>query len=597
MLLVSNQAFRMPQTAPLMQPMNFDFGNSCIVVNEEQTAEETGIRDVRRVDATEPFRVISWPRSGQSDALLDRKHIATTILQQQSRAGVPSNEFWTVIGSKNGNGGDNNSSDNMYNKNNQLLCETQKRENADDGLDINSFRSTKEAWNNIDRLKVAALTYMLATAAREFVCAEKIDSNADAAVYYLPHNKFDLISAAGSRLAYERELAAFNTQTQALLSQTFKIVLQVLLRSFAPQNETRFDRAVLRFVTDVDEAYYAVKAAFDYSTRHTALARQYVYSALYDGQLLNFENAALDLQLCASLAAPQLHSLTSAPQLATGNNSNENNAANAQQDLLTHTLRDIEIRTEQIFAKHALFNQLLKQCTIGGEDSNESDVERCQKTMAAATQRLCELAHEHGSVWHFLRQPFVHMANENKSLHKATSLCCIALTNNTALQADALQQLDRCGFFDDQLLVGSVLDSGCIQYIGDARARAFLLEKVLQHYDSLGSLIGDNSANAMLLGTTTARKEMIVQRILWLLFLASGLLTRKAQKQLASDANQEFQENGLLLLQSIYNWLALESGLPLQAYHKTIHNFLLRHNQFRLALASQRQMSQYIQTT
>jgi hypothetical protein len=58
-----------------------------------------------------------------------------------------------------------------------------------------------------------------------------------------------------------------------------------------------------------------------------------------------------------------------------------------------------------------------------------------------------------------------------------------------------------------------------------------------------------------------------------------------------SGDDAEFTRNGIALLERVYVWLrqTYQKSKPLlQARHKTIHNFLLRHKQYYFTMQAQR---------
>jgi hypothetical protein len=303
------------------------------------------------------------------------------------------------------------------------------------------------------------------------------------------------------------------------LVAAFKTILQVLLKGF--DVGTRFDRTVLQFVSAIDQQQFAASAQFTYSEHHVALARQYVYSALYDGQLLTFDSPSLE-NVCLS------RSVETAIETATINvNTQQHIVEQATESMekrpakpvVEQTLDSIEQKTMQVFQQHALLNRLITSCEKPQGDSVKQIV-----------QQLVYLANDQ-TVWAMLRSPPLNYGSV-KNVSKATRLCCAALTHTDAADGgETLQQLDRCGLFDDPLLLASILDSGCLEHVERRQVRNFLMNKLNQL---------DEQQFDELIGTDKDEQDKsTIKHILWLAFIAAAPLTRdecKAMRVKEDDA-------------------------------------------------------------
>ena len=426
---------------------------------------------------------------------------------------------------------------------------------------------TQPIISELDRLVVGALTTMLAHATLLFTCPSMVPTNV-----YLPHTIFDLESAIANRASLDRELAAFRNHTQQYLVAAFKTILQVLLKGF--DVGTRFDRTVLQFVSAIDQQQFAASAQFTYSDHHVALARQYVYSALYDGQLLTFDSASLDNVCLSRSVEPAIETVTI--NVKTHQHVVQERPA---KPVVEQTLDSIERKTMQVFQQHALLNRLITSCEKPQGDSVKQIV-----------QQLVYLANDQ-TVWAMLRSPPLNYGSV-KNVSKATRLCCAALTHTDAAAGETLQQLDRCGLFDDPLLLVAILDSGCLEHVEHRQVRNFLMNKLNQlDEQQVDELIGTDKDE---------QDKSTVKHILWLAFIAAAPLSRdecKAMRVKEDDA--ELTSNAVAMLANIYRWLEqnCETSTLLQARHKTVHNFLLRHRQYYLALVAQRRFQSIVPKT
>lgn len=420
----------------------------------------------------------------------------------------------------------------------------------------------------LDRLVVAALTAALSRATFvHFARFADIGANvAEIAKVELEHTPlptttFDFQSATQQPLAFQRDLASFRNYTQQHLIAIFKIILYVLLSRFSG-DEPRFDQIVLQFV-----ATSPIDAPFTHADYHASLARRYVYSALYDGQLLRFTGtktvtAPTELGTVSNATPP-----TMSTQLGVTAGRQQRKEKNAVKKIFT----SIETRTAQVLQQHKLFNQLIEVC----KETNRQHISAT--TMTQTIAQLQTLAGQ-STVWPSLLKMSL-LTQDAKNRLKASRLCCLALTNVAAHSGtNCLTLLETCGFFDDPALLAAVLDSGCLQLLTNRSARLFLLQKLKTHLTSLLTL-------------DTADDQLVLKRILWVLFVAANPLTRSEQKSMHiedADVKQDTRhtECAIEIMAAICEWLTAVAAtrFDIEKTLNVLQQFLLRHRQYRLAL-------------
>lgn len=459
--------------------------------------------------------------------------IARQMLRNKQSA---ESELWPVI-------------DNNVNKNVQ-----QPQEPLREAIQASLFAQAPVT-SDVDRLKVATLIALLADeTAKRFATEKQI-------VFLTPQTVFDFQTLSKTPRLLSREITVLKNRAQKQLINVFESIISRLLAGF--EEETRYDRLVLQFVAHFNDFV----TNFTFTEQQALLARQYVYSALYDGQLLQFDEPVEILQIDDNQ----------------GIESSESTSDKLNGTTVEHILMDVDRKTTQIFQQHKILNKLIADCT---EMSNENCAEAIKQTIA----QMCKLVDKPKNLCNLFKVPSLQYETV-KNVEKITRLCCVALTNKFIVETKMLQQIANCGFFDDPIVLGSILDSGCLQFLSKRSARLFLLEKLSQHVPQiLQSPAGKENES----------KEIFqAQRILWLVYVTSTPATRQELKKIQVDDSKNLQkqtEYSIEILKQIYKLLrTTETANIIAARHKTIHNFLLRHKQYYLALAAQKEFTSIFQ--
>ncbi len=397
-------------------------------------------------------------------------------------------------------------------------------------------QSEKASSSEIDplgRLKIAALVAILSQHVLCFVCSNSVAC----AQQLMNQTEFDFQSALLKQTIYERELANYRKISHVNLVSVFKSILSRLLERFSAANEPRFDQTVLNFVAIADPK--SLPTHFTYTDYQLLLAKQYVYSALYDGLLLQFDSTALELY-CTRMQNAELQEETAQQTVIMH--------AEKHASMLEKAIQQIQERTAQIFQRYKLFNQLIEQC---------GDKEKLQPAFA----ELKSLASD-SSVWNLLKQSPLDYAAPT-SVQKASKLCNLAFETRSD---EICEKLEQCGFFDDPSVIANLLDQGFLKNVRSNKMRAILLEKVVK-LGNIDALLGS---------------ENQFKRALWLMSLTVHKLTKKEQFEFKS-ATAIDDKNAKILLSEIYKSLqSSETPQVFAAHKKKIESFLLGLKQYNL---------------
>src|SRR6056297_2238005 len=173
---------------PLLQPMHFDF--------DRKTSHVTAVLAVAHASAESDFELNKNAGLKRRSRPFERRFtVVTDCAERQKCAGNVSrvhnalhgDEVWPV-------------------KEQGLTVVSGERDGTPKSIENDAFGRT---WTSLDRLKVAALTFLLSQTTCEFVIAAHTAQHVQQSATYLSRNKFDLAAAANEKAAFERELAAF----------------------------------------------------------------------------------------------------------------------------------------------------------------------------------------------------------------------------------------------------------------------------------------------------------------------------------------------------------------------------------------------------
>ena len=393
--------------------------------------------------------------------------------------------------------------------------------------------------DQLSRLKIAALVAIISQKVFCFVCNE----SGICAQQLMNQTEFDFQSALIKRAVYERELANYRKISHQNLVQSFKAILSKLLERFYGANESRFDQTVLNFVVNIDTK--KIETQFSYTEHQLMLAKQYVYSALYDGQLLQFDSAALEIY-CAKMQTNQ-------DQVA---EHSEKPTVAEQKTLLEKIIAQIQKRTAQIFQRNKLFNQLIGQC-IG---------KTCHEQLKPTFAQLSTLTDKE-NVWELLRTSPIEY-NSSKNSAKAAELCTLAFASRSE---KSCKQLEEYGFFDDSNLLTCLIDNGSFEKVQSNTTRRMLLKKVVASNDI-----------AIVLGK---EKKTAFKRALWLLSLTVYKNSKREDYNIGVQEIKNDDTDAKELLKKIYEYFKKTDNEQQYASHrKKIESFLLKLGQYNLLL-------------
>lgn len=394
-----------------------------------------------------------------------------------------------------------------------------------------------EQVGKLERLKVAALIAILSQHVFCFFCAE----SSQCVKQLMNQTEFDFQSALLKQSVYERELANYRKIAHCNLVSMFKKVLEQLMDRFYATNELRYDQMVLSFAANIDMK--DIKPQFSYSDHQLMLAKQYVYSALYDGQLLQFDSTSLDL-LCAKL--------NNQNELQTTGIIEQAHEQKLAATTFEKTIEQIKAKTSQIFQRHKLLNKLVRTCQQSDQDT------------APIFAQLTSLCND-TTVWDVLKTSPLEYERAT-SLEKACIVCSKAFESQSN---QFIVQLDDAGFFQDTDLFVLLMDQGCFDNIKTNTIRQMLLEKALQL--DVSNLL------------TSADRKRSFKRALWLISLCVEKLSKKDQVDFTITNMENRNNNSTILLTRIYDWLKKNDD-PKQflSHKKKIDSFLLRLKQYNL---------------
>ena len=391
-----------------------------------------------------------------------------------------------------------------------------------------------EQVGKLERLKVAALIAIISQHVFCFFCAE----SGQCVNQLMNQTEFDFQSALLKQSVYERELANYRKIAHCNLVAMFKTILERLMEKFYAANELRYDQMVLSFAANIDMK--DINPQFSYSDHQLMLAKQYVYSALYDGQLLQFDSTSLNL-LCAKL-----------------NSQNEFQTTEPEEKLASttfeKTIQQVKEKTSQIFQRYKLFNKLVQNCQQQGDQDT-----------APIFAQLSSLCNNNNNVWDVLKTSPLEYERAT-SFEKARIICSKAFEGQSE---DFLIQLDDAGFFQDADLFIQLMDQGCFDNIKTNIIRRMLLEKALQL--DVSNLL------------TSADRKRSFKRALWLISLCVEKLSKKDQIDFTVTSMENGNNNSTILLTRIYDWLKKNDDQKQFVSHKKkIDSFLLRMKQYNL---------------
>ena len=393
--------------------------------------------------------------------------------------------------------------------------------------------------DDLGRLKIAAIIAILSQKVVNFTCKE-INLCAQQS---MNQTEFDFQSAVADRKVYEHELSHYRQISHTNLVFVFKKILCKLLERFYAANEQRIDHEILNFVAFLDHSDVDASAHFTYTDHQFMLSKQYIYSALYDGQMLQFNTDVLQINSTRLIEKSKDIILA------------EENTDRPEKTQLQKVITQIQHKTLQIFQKYKLFHQLAEKC-VG---------KKCHLEIRPIISQLCNFCQKE-NIWQSLKSSPIEYGSE-KGIEQAVNLCSLAFASQSH---QACNELQLCGFLDDAKVFSQLLDSGALEKVQNNTTRHMLLEKAISCIDLPSLLECDDDKKTF-------------KRALWLLSLTVYKLKAQQQKDFTLLQKDCGDDLGKKLLADIYRFLEKKNEpRKFNAQKKKIRLFLLRLKQFHL---------------
>ena len=419
----------------------------------------------------------------------------------------------------------------------------------------------QEQWRPLDRLKVSALACMLAEQTEQAMCAQSTTSKSPRLCQPFNHFAvFDLIGAAKTVSGFERQSAAILRRIHVSLRKVFLCITEKLLDGFVTHCDRRPDRQILAHVANVDAKLFAHNATFDYDDTHVELARKYVYSALRDGQSLDFDKtlSSADTDVYVSSTTPLI----------------------AQDDSLSTTnpfeqiLQRIKHQTDALLNRHGLFAQLEQECAASCNRVRLQNIVEKLQTMAVQKRVDNAVA--------LMMEPAVGAKDvvPRCNVGKLVDVAFKALQIDSENALTVVQQLEKSGFFATPALLTEIVSRGALESIVRHDVRTFLLNRLVANREQVVRPL-----------LHTSNPTEFVRKAMWMVFLTLRPLDKKTVKALNDDDDDDYAAQ-VTMIEYLYKLMRQNIDPAYwRSAHNYLHNFFLKNEQFYFARVCQKLMT------